>query len=203
MKDRVSLYPGRVLITPEDGSAPYHATLTRADEPTQEGTPLNKASLLTDATAALYGLTSEAVPDDVFNSIVQSLFPCYARVSIGTYDGTGTSGSYMTLNFDFDVKILFIGTSSATGNVMRNADGFGIIYRGMTPNANINSNYKGYIAQYGYLCFYQGTLTQDENCYLVLDDDAPGEVKWMYNLSGKPTLQFNRVNSRYYYIALG
>lgn len=69
MKDRVSLYPGRVLITPEDGSTPYHATLTRADEPTQIGDSLGKATFLKDATAALYGLTSEAVPDDVFSKI--------------------------------------------------------------------------------------------------------------------------------------
>ena len=38
---------------------------TRADQPTQEGTPINKASLLKDATAALYGLGTGAVPDDV------------------------------------------------------------------------------------------------------------------------------------------
>lgn len=32
----------------------------------QKGTPLNKATLLKDATALLFGLTTEAVPDDVF-----------------------------------------------------------------------------------------------------------------------------------------
>lgn len=65
MNDRVPTNPGRVLITPENGAAAYYATMTRADNPTQEGTPLNKATLLKDATAALYGLDSEAVPDDV------------------------------------------------------------------------------------------------------------------------------------------
>lgn len=43
--DRESKYPNRVLITPEDGSAPFYATLTRADEPTVLGTPLNATVL--------------------------------------------------------------------------------------------------------------------------------------------------------------
>ena len=66
MQDRVPVNPGSVLIKPENGSASYYATLTRADNPTQEGTPLNKASLLKDETAALFGLGVDAVPDDVF-----------------------------------------------------------------------------------------------------------------------------------------
>lgn len=37
--DRQSKYPNRVLITPENG-APYYATVVRADEPTEAGTPL-------------------------------------------------------------------------------------------------------------------------------------------------------------------
>lgn len=66
MQDRVSLYPGRVKLEPVEGQANTY-DLTRADQPTQEGTPLNKASLLKDTTAALYGLGSDAVPDDAFS----------------------------------------------------------------------------------------------------------------------------------------
>jgi hypothetical protein len=66
MQDRVPVNPGRVLITPEDGSPAYYATMTRADNPTQEGTPLNKASLLKDDTAVKFDLDATAVPDDVF-----------------------------------------------------------------------------------------------------------------------------------------
>ena len=64
MKDRVPLYPGRVKLTPVSGQENTY-DMVRADEPTQEGTPLNKATFLKDATAALYGLTNTAVPDDV------------------------------------------------------------------------------------------------------------------------------------------
>lgn len=67
MLDRVPVNPGRVLVTPENGGAAYYATLTRADNPTQEGTPLNKNALLKDATAALFGLDSSALPDNVLS----------------------------------------------------------------------------------------------------------------------------------------
>lgn len=63
MQDRVSLYPGRVKLEPVAGQANLY-DLTRADQPTQEGTPLNKASLLKDTTASLFGLGTDALPDD-------------------------------------------------------------------------------------------------------------------------------------------
>lgn len=70
MKDRVPLYPGRVTLTPVPGQANTY-DMARADEPTQEGTPLNKASLLKDQTAALFGLDTTATPDDAFAAIGQ------------------------------------------------------------------------------------------------------------------------------------
>lgn len=61
---------GRMLISPEGGT-PYYATVAMADNPTQEGTFINKATLLKDATAALFGLGAAAVPDDVHNWVGQ------------------------------------------------------------------------------------------------------------------------------------
>lgn len=66
MQDRVPLYPGRVTLTPVSGQANTF-DLVRADQPTQEGTPINKANLLKDATAALFGLPNTAVPDDALH----------------------------------------------------------------------------------------------------------------------------------------
>lgn len=63
MQDRVPLYPGRVKLTPVSGQENTY-DMVRADEPTQEGTPLNKATLLKDATAEMFGLDATAVPDD-------------------------------------------------------------------------------------------------------------------------------------------
>lgn len=64
MQDREPTYPGRVTLTPVSGLANTY-DMERADQPTQEGTPLNKATLLKDTTAARLGLGTSAVPDDV------------------------------------------------------------------------------------------------------------------------------------------
>ena len=72
MQDRVSQYPGRVKLTPVSGQENVY-DMEWADGATVAGTPLNKASLLTDETAALFGLGADAVPDDVFQAIGTSL----------------------------------------------------------------------------------------------------------------------------------
>lgn len=68
MKDRISLHPGRVRLVPVPGQE-HTYDLVRADEPTQEGTALNKETLLKDATAAALGLTADALPDDALNKV--------------------------------------------------------------------------------------------------------------------------------------
>ena len=41
VKDRIPRKPNRIRITPENGT-PFYATWERADEPIEEGTPVNK-----------------------------------------------------------------------------------------------------------------------------------------------------------------
>ena len=59
MRDRIPLYPGRVKLTAVDGQ-PGVYDMVRADEATEQGTPLSKATLLDDDTASLYGLAGDA-----------------------------------------------------------------------------------------------------------------------------------------------
>lgn len=125
MKNRVPANPGRVLITPEDGSAAFYAVLTRADNPTEDGDPLSKETLLTDATAALYGLDATAVPDEVLAaarsliSTAQSTADSKCKIVSGSYTGTGTygSGNKNSLTFDGTPKLLIVSStvSSAYG----------------------------------------------------------------------------------------
>ena len=125
MKNRVPANPGRVLITPEDGSAAFYATLTRADNPTEEGDPLSKETLLKDATAALYGLDATAVPDEVLEaarsliSTAQSTADSKCKIVSGSYTGTGTYGvdNKNSLTFDGKPKLLIVSStvSSAYG----------------------------------------------------------------------------------------
>lgn len=97
MKDRVPLYPGRVTLTPVSGQANTF-DLTRADQPTQEGTPINKASLLKDATAALFGKTNAAVPDDILSLLSKSTLAQVTGKYTKTTIGTLAVGKTITLN---------------------------------------------------------------------------------------------------------
>ena len=69
MKDRVPLYPGRVKMTPVAGQANTY-DMVRADQPQQEGTPLNKANLLTDAVAGHFGKSGD---DATVNSVLDAI----------------------------------------------------------------------------------------------------------------------------------
>ena len=122
MKDRVPANPGRVLITPEDGSSPFYATMTRADNPTQEGDPLCKDTLLKDATAALLGGDETMVPDEalvILKTLVDSaneLANSKEMAISGSYVGTGQHGAsdpayYNSLTFDFEPKLVLVFTS--------------------------------------------------------------------------------------------
>ena len=105
MQDRVPAegQEGRVLITPEDGSAPFYAKVTMADNPTQPGTPLNKETLLQDATAALFNKSSDAVPNEIFKSIKGMLDDANQKVDdlivCGSYTGNGTTQRTINLGF--------------------------------------------------------------------------------------------------------
>ena len=65
MKDRISLYPGRVILTPVAGQENVY-DMVRADEPIDVGTPLNKNTFLTDEIAETMGLGKDATPNDMF-----------------------------------------------------------------------------------------------------------------------------------------
>lgn len=103
MKDRTPRYPGRVRLTPT--GAPNVFDMTREDDPIEAGTPLNKATFLTDETAALFGLGASALPDDVFSAIANG----YAKIEIASYSGTGTFGvnNPSSITFSFAPKMVF------------------------------------------------------------------------------------------------
>lgn len=73
MKDRISLYPGRVKLNPVAGEANTY-DMVRADQPTQEGTALNKANLLNDSTATgLHLGGGEPTPDLAFQKMLKNV----------------------------------------------------------------------------------------------------------------------------------
>lgn len=128
MQDRVSLYPGRVKLEPVAGQANTY-DLTRADQPTQEGTPLSKANLLSDATAAaikalLASQTEDPATPNAALNILAHAVEDVATVAAGkcsiensTYTGTGTYGSANPVTLTFPQKprlIIIFGVSALT-----------------------------------------------------------------------------------------
>ena len=72
MKDRISTYAGRVRLIPVPNQTNTYDAV-RADEPVQEGTPLNKQTLLSSEVEEEYGLSENATPSDVFLAIKEKL----------------------------------------------------------------------------------------------------------------------------------
>ena len=201
MQDRVPVNPGRVLITPENGSAAYYATMTRADNATQEGTPLNKASLLKDATAALFGLGANAVPDDALNAIKTLIDGANdnankkAKIVTGSYAGTGKSGSAnpCSLTFDFAPKFIMFSiywNGYYMSDVYNNGGGFSscVYTDGLTT-----SYAKGFAPAKG----------EANTAYAKKSADGK-TISWYNTVSSSgPDRQLNGSGYVYYYIAIG
>lgn len=133
MKDRIPKYAGRVRLLPV-ANQPNIYDMERADEPLQEGTPLNRNTLLSDQTVLEFGLSQDATPDeamrflnarrtefeqeinDDFSGFEQEInerisnfeqeISIYAKIVMGSYVGTGETSK--TLNFEFKPKVLFV-----------------------------------------------------------------------------------------------
>lgn len=96
MEDRIPTpgQAGRMLITPEDGSPPYYAVLTMADNPTQEGTPLNKETLLQDGTEVqIFGNANNRTVDDAFSGVMYRINLIMQNVANMTLTVTDASGN--------------------------------------------------------------------------------------------------------------
>lgn len=67
MKDRNVQHASRFRLTKVPGTDDVYDLIPAPGEVYEEGTLINKFALLKDATAALFGLGTDAVPDDAFN----------------------------------------------------------------------------------------------------------------------------------------
>lgn len=203
MEDRVPVNPGRVLITPENGDPAFYATMARADNPLQEGTPLNKNTLLKDATAALFGLGSDAVPDDALAAIKSAFdsqaidIASKAKTELVSYVGTGTVGTSSkprSLTFSFAPKVVWVLATK------------------ISTMATYNQIYPSETYQHISIMIMD-LLTTSFVAYAGLgynggDDlygkkSADGKTYYWYTTSGSSSYEFNEKNKTYYVIAFG
>lgn len=210
MKDRIPKDPGRVLITPENGSTPFYATMTRADNPEQEGTPLNKNSLLKDETAALFGLGADALPDEVLATI-KTIFNLQAdditskaKIATGSYNGTGKFGSSnaKSLTFDFAPRIIIMTHAYYNVDEINGGGWWDLISRGFAYGTsgtntqiiiNADTLTTSYQSRLGFAV--EGSYTPSAK------KSADGKTITWYGSNAAS--QANESNYTYYYIAIG
>ena len=109
MKDRQPTQPGRVKLTPENGTNPFYAIMEMADEPTEIGTPPTKANLLQDETEfALFGNLADRTVNDAFVGVAAELRTIRLRldsvstmsVTLRSTQGNALPGVYIQGMFD-------------------------------------------------------------------------------------------------------
>ena len=165
MKDRVPLYPGRVKLTPVSGQANTY-DMVRADEPTQEGTPLNKATLLKDATARKYGLDQQtATVNDVLERVVLPQIvvkaPTGSTVTC-TKGGTVLTASEVSGTWTFDVTDYGIWVINAVMGGKSASDTVGV------------TEVKQYNVSLAYACIYGAIWDGTATTAWSRTDDAAG-----------------------------
>lgn len=200
MQNREPTYPGRVTLTPVAGLANTY-DMDRADQPLQQGTPLTKATFLKDATAALFGKTNAAVPDDILSLLSKSVLAqtvggdttltdvlgtkltVGGLIESGSYVGTGGIGpdneNHLTFSF-VPYMVVILANNSGTpypGTVF---------IKGQTLSDGIGYN-QSYSNNYGLSVSWEGKT-----------------VSWYSSYSdSSPSKQFNFEGTPYYYFAIG
>lgn len=131
MNDRVTQYPHRYQLVPVSGESDTYDIIAKPGTVTEVGTPLNKATLLKDATATLYGITGDdATVDKALESLAKTLI---AEISVPLQTAFGSTTfvnvdvtSYLAES-DYDIYLIkYTGTLSFTCQAASNYQiGFG------------------------------------------------------------------------------
>ena len=91
MTDRQSISPNRIKFTDENTSTVYIGTWEYADNPVVDGTLMNKAAFLKDATAAAIGLTQEdPTVDDALAKLQTTVSGKVNSSTVGAASGVAT-----------------------------------------------------------------------------------------------------------------
>ena len=115
MKDRIPTYPGRFIISPVAGQTNTF-TLTLVDGATEPGTPLNKATLLSDAAAAAVWRALNAPADPLPSEALERLGSLLWR-PVTSFDTAGTH--------TFSVPDIFAGDDYLLGVLLLGGGGAG------------------------------------------------------------------------------
>lgn len=217
MQDRVSNHPGRWVLTPVTGETNTY-DMTRADDPTVAGTPLNKATFLPDAVASAIetatGVSGITLPSEALNALATYIsgFGDISKttyIETGSYVGTGVISSLASqsgnnvwirniasapsLTFSFKPRFLFIKNVTATSNKYYNYSTSQILF---DPTILGSENITG---TNGLLWIYPYTNIGSRG--FIISDNS---VKWFYAASTDSAADLlNTSGKTYYYLAMG
>lgn len=185
---------GHVTITLDTGEV-LRGTLEMDDLPLEDGTPWAKETVLPDAVAQKYGLTSTAVPANIFDilsaavlsgdSILTNIagIPVGVRIVTGSYVGTGTYGEDSPTEIDTGIDFKF-----------------GIIANGNT--GLVPSIYGAWSSSMVYTYGQTFSSIGDSKCTVAKD----GEIFRLYLNYGQgqhPEDQLNELGETYRYLFIG
>lgn len=198
MTDRNVQFPNRYQLTKVPGTDDIYDLTPAPGTITEEGTMINKASLLTDETAQAYGFPAEqladVVPDDVLKMLVSSAFikngeltningeVVGVQVNTGSYSGTGGTGA-KSLSFPFTPYLVIV-----MGNKNSAAAGIGRVLF-MVRSANMG---------HAFAASYSAAYGVSSSCTLTWNDTG---VSW--SGARNAVFQMNYSSNKYYYIAIG
>lgn len=135
MNDRQPTKPNRIKITFDDGTIKY-GYMERADEPTVEGTPLNKANLFNSNNSDRYACD---VPSEAFNLLAQDVL---VAVPVSGWSAAVNSEGYYTQTVNVagmsskysPIFALEIGSADTVSDLQK---AFSLIPRAVTGNGTI------------------------------------------------------------------
>lgn len=187
MQDRISNHPNRWVLTPVTGQANTY-DFTRADDPTQVGTPLNKATFLPDAVASAIesatGVSGVTLPGEALDAIATYLNNIGAtnnivKMETGSYVGAGgtTQTDSVSLTFSFKPRFLLLLKSGEYVNI--------------TQQGNCTA------------WMYPATLMHNSNTVTYDNDKTLSWVNTTTTQSNRPSYRMDVSGTTYYYLALG
>ena len=178
MQDRISNHPNRWVLTPVTGETDTY-DFTRADDPTQTGTPLNKATFLPDAVASALetatGVSGISLPADALDALATAMTQIgtrtnIARVATGSYTGAGGTSTTKSksLSFSFKPRFLVILKSGQNVNIYSTGNCTSWMYGATTMAMSNNVTYNNGTS----ISWTNSTTTQDNRPSYRMDESG-------------------------------
>lgn len=180
MQDRVPTYPGRIKLTPVSGQTNVY-DVEMFDEPTVDGTPLNKATFLPDSvvtaiqnTTGVSGITLPADALNALNTALSNLGLTYnAKIQTGSHSGTGTTGGW-SITFGFKPYLVIVWRANSQYG-MNSGNEYGCIWVKGQTNAGLSTG-----------TFYQTfTLSNSDKTWKITTSASSDKALKTYNVSGE------------------